>query len=666
MAQDIKKRIDKFIKKYPEPQQYPIHLQWRRKDGYHSRQYFGYGTDSQGGLSYVVGSKIIMSQFRYDEKLGLCELSYVEFPHNTPKPTENRRWFYLRRYFIPKGERVLYNADGTTGSYKYIRTSYEWHTNSVVEFARHFANIHGWRNEQFKNEFLRFCGDDIKCKSYYGGDTIHRVWQLPEWFAYVPKTRTTGKVQKTIDELIADGISDIDDNTEAKLLELAELRRYYSDKNVALFDVPHKAFRCFVKLENGELRETKRVYLGGKKPIVAALDEKAGWIPNGSFTHRQFEHKIYNFDDVAQMKYCAYLKSVINSDTPTVYDVVSVMRHSDIEQLHNMGCTSVAKYLARHSDNFPSTVRDCFGATTKAKNVCQKYQLTKKQFDHINKVFAKNEDAYWSNGRNTTTYLKRIFGDNLASLDLDTFVKTYDSIADIDNYRVSGLINQAPNKQAILRIINMVAKHRDAVSLFMDTINSYNSISLANKPQTTPWECKEYNEIIRLHNACVEIRNMEVAEQRRLWDMQEAERQKKLEEKMKTLNKERIKMNYEDDEFIIRLPHTLAEIVNEGSVLHHCVGGYTTNHAQGSCTIMFLRRKSDPDTSFYTIEVSSSNTISQIHGRYNKWLGNDPDAIPTVVRWLRKNNITCSNDILTCKSVGYGKTNEYVTMPQVD
>jgi hypothetical protein len=78
-----------------------------------------------------------------------------------------------------------------------------------------------------------------------------------------------------------------------------------------------------------------------------------------------------------------------------------------------------------------------------------------------------------------------------------------------------------------------------------------------------------------------------------------------------------------------------------------------------------LRRKDDESTPFYAIEMRDNNII-QIHGFGNKWLGNNPEAIPTVVRWLRKHNIKCDPKILTCTARGYGRTNEYIPMPIVD
>ena len=145
-----------------------------------------------------------------------------------------------------------------------------------------------------------------------------------------------------------------------------------------------------------------------------------------------------------------------------------------------------------------------------------------------------------------------------------------------------------------------------------------------------------------------------------------AERMKKEEEKRIKLDKERKKYEYEDDNFIIRLPKDGNEIIREGAVQRICIGGYVSRHSLGNTNLFFLRKKSDPDSPFYAIEMNVHNEIVQIHGSCNRWLGCNPEAIPTVVRWLRKNEIKCSDKILTCSSTGYCATHTYVPMPVVD
>lgn len=71
-------------------------------------------------------------------------------------------------------------------------------------------------------------------------------------------------------------------------------------------------------------------------------------------------------------------------------------------------------------------------------------------------------------------------------------------------------------------------------------------------------------------------------------------------------------------EYYIRIPQTPEEIIAEGQTLRHCVGGYNyiKNHADGRNPILFLRRVAEPDTPWYTMEISASDgKILQCEGK---------------------------------------------------
>lgn len=82
----------------------------------------------------------------------------------------------------------------------------------------------------------------------------------------------------------------------------------------------------------------------------------------------------------------------------------------------------------------------------------------------------------------------------------------------------------------------------------------------------------------------------------------------------------RKRLEYHNDEYIIRQPESIEEIVAEGAVLHHCVGGYARQHAEGFTTIMFLRKADDPGTPYYTIEITKDLKIQQCRGYANNVL----------------------------------------------
>ena len=70
---------------------------------------------------------------------------------------------------------------------------------------------------------------------------------------------------------------------------------------------------------------------------------------------------------------------------------------------------------------------------------------------------------------------------------------------------------------------------------------------------------------------------------------------------------------------IIRPAKNAAEIVMEGRLLHHCVGGdaYLSRHSKGYSAILFLRKMSDRDIPYITVEIKGTE-ILQWYGAYNK------------------------------------------------
>lgn len=109
-----------------------------------------------------------------------------------------------------------------------------------------------------------------------------------------------------------------------------------------------------------------------------------------------------------------------------------------------------------------------------------------------------------------------------------------------------------------------------------------------------------------------------------------AERDRLVQEQLAVLTVERQDMECIDMELglIIRQPVSVEEIAQEGAKLNHCVGGYAKRHAEGALTILFLRRISDPNTPYYTMEVSNDLEIVQCRGYRNNLAKNPkPDEI---------------------------------------
>lgn len=100
----------------------------------------------------------------------------------------------------------------------------------------------------------------------------------------------------------------------------------------------------------------------------------------------------------------------------------------------------------------------------------------------------------------------------------------------------------------------------------------------------------------------------------------------------RSYRKLRNKYYYEDDTYIIRPAKSAEEIVTEGRVLHHCVGGnnYLRKHNQGETYILFLRFKDTPNMQYVTVEIESEvPNILQWYGAHDK----KPDQ-ENIQKWL--------------------------------
>ena len=94
----------------------------------------------------------------------------------------------------------------------------------------------------------------------------------------------------------------------------------------------------------------------------------------------------------------------------------------------------------------------------------------------------------------------------------------------------------------------------------------------------------------------------------------------------------RNKYYYEDDTYIIRPAKSAEEIVTEGRVLHHCVGGdnYLRKHDRGETYILFLRFKDTPNMQYITVEIEAKTpNILQWYGAHDK----KPDQ-KNIQKWL--------------------------------
>lgn len=126
------------------------------------------------------------------------------------------------------------------------------------------------------------------------------------------------------------------------------------------------------------------------------------------------------------------------------------------------------------------------------------------------------------------------------------------------------------------------------------------------------------------HKKMVDEIDREKAEKRK----QEAEERYPL--IRKNYRKLRNRFFYEDEKYLIRPARSAEEIIMEGRILHHCVGGdnYLREHNNQKGVILVLRHKEEPEIPYITVEIMEKH-ILQWYGAYDK----KPDE-SNMQRWL--------------------------------
>jgi len=375
-----------------------------------------------------------------------------------------------------------------------------------------------------------------------------------------------------------------------------------------------------------------------------------------------------------------WVSKMLNNESEKVDPVVLVRSISNVfyEQLSKMGLYNLLHiHMLLH------------GGNRKTGNVLKYYGMTKKQAEVIDKYF---EETYISK-ESAESLFETIngffcFSESVSKeKDFETIFGCMKDLrrwrswswSDLRNvfstpYYVAETITKAEQdiimdqKKKFLRLIDKQYGRisYDLVDMYVQNFKyeetGFTNISLVCAPHAVPKEfwlevmptIHSYQDIIRKHDFYTEKcrENSKDAERKR-----DEERQKYWESLEGENKKRKEKWEFSNEKFSVLFPMKLSDVRQEGDSLHHCVGGYAERHLKNETTILFLRKNEEIDTSFYTIEIRAHEgrhyRVAQVHGVYNKWVGNDPDAAIFLYRYFKSHNVECDKYILLRTSSGY-------------
>ena len=107
----------------------------------------------------------------------------------------------------------------------------------------------------------------------------------------------------------------------------------------------------------------------------------------------------------------------------------------------------------------------------------------------------------------------------------------------------------------------------------------------------------------------------------------------KLQEGFDKQRERREKLRFEYKDLICFAAMSQKELIEEGKAMSHCVGGYAESCSEGKTDIIFIRKKSEPDKAYVTMEIRKDEII-QVRAYKN---GKPDDDVNKFVEEYKRN-----------------------------
>jgi len=637
----------------------------------------------------------------YHEKYDMVEIAAILLDGKRGKDGIPKKWeFYPNghnRWFWFYDDRVIYNTSGKqfwpSEEGKYYNKYWPKKLNDLDKMKMSSASI---------AEFKKFAKIDNFRGSRYSTDSLRFTWGWGEFYKKIqprPENKNTKKYEE-MNAVKLTPLSELEKRYPADYTKHERLRLdgniYYSydfrKKDFYHFEIINENLAVVRYLErcrlnpyssedriDNEFTEWYRIFITDKGDVKIFLKTsedkyKISSVKASSIASYYSSVTFGNFEELKNFKRTKYIYDIVKESNHPIEALINILRHPVVERFAKSGYNNIAQSLMTNcevSRNFEHMFAQ------KEKSTGSLNQLTglnKEQLKWVEDRTILERGYLRNNACDAIKAIKLLYGTNdisswssKSTQELLPIFKSliensgrrwvYDLDIDCNNYYSDDHAIEDSRKKEIVSILKATHGDNRHIRLVIDTFRMYKYLN--NKPNIgNIYDVKKYTDLTRLHDALIELKNIEDAERRAYYNAQEKERleqDKKKFEKGQEERRKKFNFTTDEDNFLIKIPEELSEITAEGTALRHCVGGYIHNHASGQTNILFLRKKDMESTPFYTIEVRSDHVV-QLHGMANRWLGNNPEAIPFVIKWLKEKGIRCDKRILLETATGYGST----------
>ena len=301
----------------------------------------------------------------------------------------------------------------------------------------------------------------------------------------------------------------------------------------------------------------------------------------------------------------------------------------------------------------------------KQTDLYKKLGLNKYQVEQfVNVINEKYERSdWWYTYSNIIPIIKCIFSDEKISYNCSSknINKVFADISNIDNETFNLALKVTKELlngtylgwvTDVLRNVKLCAKGKTAIKIiecyvtantcygsgyarmYLDYLDIYNQLSELEIPEV---------ENVKLYFTGKDLREQIESAHNLLSDCFNTVRHEVEAERFNKQLKKIEKYVFDDNDFVAISPEKPLDLMNEGTSLHHCVGSYVSRVSAGKTNIMFIRQKEDIGKPFYTVEISNTGNIEQIHGFANCCVEKASNLDSFVQKWVKEKKLKLNN-----------------------
>ena len=618
-----------------------------RKDDTVKRGNFAFRHDNKykNELKTVkIGEKV--ERIVFDELDGYFVIRYFEFFCNAPALGDIKGFLEYKRVFIVDGVIWTEYRDNPEEKYFWKECHYKKALNSLLHFKRNVIHI---PNHNVLTTMQRNLPNCFIPNRYM------------KWFSLMPTMPNNSKFQKKINqysELISDEIPNVvlnffleigDNNMQNRCSDFCfeewENDRYCHSQRLSENIV---VLRLFEKSVNG-VWEYARLFVDDERvyPCYCHCGQVSRCESKDSTFWTSKNKTNVSIKGTVLEKRLPYLENRNTDELPL--QIIYGMEYILIEQMEKLGFHKYcnAFYSVKRLDTRMFMKNPTEMSKKKSATIFDVYSKSELKRLVLFKRFIKTKDnsnllleLFNNSGIENIDFYKQ-FAKNLRQEDFDDFFKYYVHCLVYIGARVRGKQMTIVANKIWTQFIEVKNKHgkrsyvsHELIRMLRDTYNMLDKVYCD--------DVAYYRDIIAVSKM---VEEQDIRSKHDTISCL-AKYNQYPKERFDIICKRHKSKEYENEQFLIRLPEDTDEIITEGSKMNHCVGSYIDSVMDGNSIIFFMRKKELPDKPYVTIELGKNGELYQVKCNSNRYLASET-ALDFLTNWAKAKKIKpTTHDVL--------------------